>query len=89
MFTLYMHFSSNLVCSSTGLAKQTVKGTYVCGAHVLLGYETSQAAAQSTGAQDWAALSIRFQKEILYSEGGEAWHRLPREAVDVPSLEVF
>ena len=28
-------------------------------------------------------------EQIIYSEGGEALDRLPREAVDAPSLEVF
>lgn len=32
-------------------------------------------------------VQIRYQKEILNCEGN--WHRLPKEAVDMPSLEAF
>jgi len=32
---------------------------------------------------------VRFEEEIFHSKGGESWHRLPRDAVDVPSVEVL
>ena len=30
-----------------------------------------------------------MSREVLYSESGEVLEQLPREAVDVPSLEAF
>ena len=32
---------------------------------------------------------MRCKEKILHNEGGRCWHRLPREAVDAPSLEVL
>jgi len=32
---------------------------------------------------------LAIRKEMFSSEGGEHWHRMPREVVDVPSLEAF
>jgi len=32
---------------------------------------------------------MRYLKEIFYSDHGEERHRLPREAVGAPSLEVL
>jgi len=32
---------------------------------------------------------VRYQEEVFHSEGGDALNRLPKEAVDAPSLEAF
>jgi len=32
---------------------------------------------------------VGYQKEVFHSEGGDHWNRLPKEAVDAPSLEAF
>ena len=32
---------------------------------------------------------VRYQEEFFHSEGGDALNRLPKEAVDPPSLEAL
>ena len=34
-------------------------------------------------------IQVRYQEEVFHPEGGDALNRLPKEAVDAPSLEAF
>lgn len=53
------------------------------------GRERNNGSSSLSGEEQWmdGVFQTRCKEEVSYNEGGEAWHRLPREVMDAPSHE--